>query len=121
MAMRLDLRSRTSSSWPTVTTGDAAFDERFLTQGLPEEAVQAALTADIRRWIERAYPEGVASHRGPRRRGGDAEAARWEAAQIDVLVAMEARRTRVRLVVLLAVIAVVIGSVAVAVASSGLL
>ncbi len=174
MAMRLDLRSRTSSSWPKVTTGDAEFDDRFLTQGFPSEAVRAALTDDMRRWIERTYPNGwpnievsngtasimirlipprdhrrndpwteaddvrghvaaiVAIAQGmasgydqaredARQRGGDAEAARWEAAQADVMAAMAARRTRIRVVVLLVLVGIVLGSMAAVAASSGLL
>lgn len=57
--IRLDLGARgvTVPSMPTRPTGDAAFDDRFVVQGIPVEACAAAFDADVRRWALDRFTE----------------------------------------------------------------
>ncbi len=56
--LRFDLGARgvTVPSLPTLTTGDTAFDERFVLQGQPIEACVAAFDAEVRRWATERFP-----------------------------------------------------------------
>ena len=45
----------TVPSLPSLPTGDAAFDERFVVQGQPIEPCVAAFDAEVRRWATERF------------------------------------------------------------------
>ncbi len=58
IALTIDQRDRTARLRPEVRTGDAAFDQRFLVQGWPEDSCRAALSPAVRSWITAGWPSG---------------------------------------------------------------
>lgn len=58
LRMLIDNRARTHPALPVVVTGDAAFDDLFLIQGWPDQALRMAFDDDVRRWITGQWPNG---------------------------------------------------------------
>ncbi len=53
----LGARGKVHFSMPTERTGDATFDERFIIHGIPIAPIVSAFDHDIRRWLERYFPD----------------------------------------------------------------
>lgn len=58
IAMLIDDRARTHPSLPEVRTGDATFDDRYLVQGWPPEALTSGFDEAVRSWVTDSWPHG---------------------------------------------------------------